>query len=553
MQNKTLLFLAALFMLVAVSCNKAGKTGLLVPKDAGIVVYVNTASLNKKLSWDEIKQTSWFKEAAAESKDSFATKLMNDPSASGVDMEGGLVFFFKKQGRGGYASFQGKLKDAAKFEAMLKQAKNTTATAQKSGDFSYLQLDNDAIVTWTSSRFVFIGGANMPNPMNPMDRGGSMDREKFPVDSLIVFAKNTYTLKGDDLLDSDSKFASLIKSDGDMHFWMSSEKLYDGLYGGMMSMMKLNTLLQGNISTATLNFDNGKITVDGKQYYGKELAKVLDKYPAKEPGKDVVSRLPSGDVILAGVYSMSMESLVEIVRLIGADGLANMALGQKGLSLSDIAKAFKGQMAFAVTDFTVTQHTDTLFNEGKPAPYTTQKSEPNYVFGLALGDAAAFEKLNSAFMSEFGKDKPSNIIIKNDKSWLVVSNTDAAISSFQAGNNKPAYADKISGHGFGFYVNLQKLITSYKASETRDSVAMAIMDLSSATWQDGTAYADYKSGTTSYKMEINMVDKNTNSLKQLNKYADQVHQLRPKRHTIEEIHVDSLMPPAVDILPAPVK
>src|SRR6218665_155429 len=107
MRNKFLLLLSATCILMILSCNKGGKSGLLVPKDAIFVMHINTSSLSSKLSWDELKQSRWFNKMATEKTDSFSKKLMEDPEASGVDLKGaGLTFFIKKQGNGGYGSFQ---------------------------------------------------------------------------------------------------------------------------------------------------------------------------------------------------------------------------------------------------------------------------------------------------------------------------------------------------------------------------------------------------------------------------------------------------------------
>ena len=45
-----LLTLSSSVLLLAVSCKKGDKTGLLVPEDAGVVVHINSASLSSKLS-----------------------------------------------------------------------------------------------------------------------------------------------------------------------------------------------------------------------------------------------------------------------------------------------------------------------------------------------------------------------------------------------------------------------------------------------------------------------------------------------------------------------
>lgn len=516
-RNPLLLAIAVTVTLFAVSCKKGGKTGLLVPKEASVVFYFNSGSLSSKLSWEEIKKSEWFKEAHREAPDSFARKILEDPSASGVDTDKGFCFFLVGRGRGGYASFQGDIKDKTAFEEMVKHADKTSATPEKAGDLSILRL-HDAVLSWNKSKFVFIADA-------PFNAAGTGTR-RFPEDSLVAFAKSIYKLKGKDLLDSDSKFADLIQSKGDLHLWFSVGGMYNNMPMGMMDMLKLNILMEGNVSTGTLSFDDGKVTLSGKQYYGKELTKLLNKYSAKGAGDELISRLPNSDVLAAGVYSYPVGAITEMIKLIGADGIANSFLGQKGISLDDIGKAFKGDLAFAVSD--VAQKTDTVKYEGydgQTSSYTTTKSEPQYVFGMAIDDQKSFDKIYNVFSEEINK-VPANVAdIKTEKGWLMISNTPALSSGFLAGNNKPAYADKISGHTLGVFFNLQKFMTLL-GSEMRDSTSSKVLQLSKETWQDVTMYADYKSGTGTYQFDLNLINKGTNSLKQINQYADKIVAIR---------------------------
>lgn len=530
-RNPLLLALAVTVTLFAVSCKKGGKTGLLVPKEAAFVMYFNSGSLSSKLSWNEIKQSEWFKEAQKEATDSFARKVLNDPAVSGVDTEKGFCFFVAPRGRGGYATFQGGIKDLAAFEAMLKSSTETSGAPVKSGDLNVLTVNgNSAVLTWNKSTFIFVADA----PINTSGMGN-----KFPSDSLILFAKNTYALKGKALLDEDSKFADLIESKGDVHMWYNAGNLYNSMSMGMMDMLKLSTLTEGNIGTGTLSFDDGKISFIGKQYYGKELTKLFDKYSSKGASKELAGRLPGGEVMVAGVYSYPMGALTDMVKLIGADGIANIFLGQKGITIEDIGRAFKGEMAFAVTD--VKTRVDTVKYDGydgKPSSYTTNKKEPSYVFGMAIDDQKSFDKLYNVFGEELNK-VPANVAsVKAEKGWLMVSNSPDLYAGFLAGNNKPAYADKISGHMLGVFVNLQKILGSAQA-ETQDSTSIKVMEVSKATWQDVIASGDYKGGSSSFQVDVNMMDKSMNSLKQLNRYADQLSAIRKAQRAMYDTSADT--------------
>ena len=97
MQRKALFpLLIAAMMVMIYSCGRSDKSGIAIPKDASVVVHINASSLSKKLPWEEIRQTNWFKEAYAEAKDTLAKKMMDDPQSSGINTEADLIFFVKK-------------------------------------------------------------------------------------------------------------------------------------------------------------------------------------------------------------------------------------------------------------------------------------------------------------------------------------------------------------------------------------------------------------------------------------------------------------------------
>src|SRR5258706_12441782 len=111
MKQRSVLVLSAVALLLASCSNKGGKSGLMVPKDAAFVLHINSASLSSKISWNEIKQTSWFTEMRTQtaSSASLAQKLFDVPSNSGVDTKKDFVMYVRKQGRGSYVLLEGSL------------------------------------------------------------------------------------------------------------------------------------------------------------------------------------------------------------------------------------------------------------------------------------------------------------------------------------------------------------------------------------------------------------------------------------------------------------
>ena len=62
-----LLPLIFIFSLLIISCSKKNDQAKMIPKEAAIVIELNTKSLLSKLSWDEIKKSYWYNQLLADS------------------------------------------------------------------------------------------------------------------------------------------------------------------------------------------------------------------------------------------------------------------------------------------------------------------------------------------------------------------------------------------------------------------------------------------------------------------------------------------------------
>ena len=523
MKRTPVFCLLAAFVLLLASCKNGNKADLFIPKEAAFVFHVNTSSLSSKLSWDEIKKTAWFQDAYKDaSKDSFAKKLLDNPDASGVDVKSDFVFFVNKRGRGGYSVFEGSVKDAAAFEALVKKM-SKQQQVQKDGDWNIVVGNDNNVAIWNNSKFAVLN--DMPiSGMNPMKGGGMNETVRFGADSLKLFAKQVVTLSGDASLYDDDRFADVMKENGDMHLWINSGVLYSDM-AGMLSMMKVGSLLEGNISAGTISFEDGKISGKMKQFFGEDMQKAMDKWKFKNVDASVFNRIPSQDVV--GVLAMNMdpEGLREFIKALGVDGFANMALSKMEMTLDEVLSATKGQFLFAVSDLKMKDTTYTFpTEEGEtPQSFTSRQPDMNFLFATSVNNKASFDKVMKTFTREMGK-APFAYQLNND--WFVAGNKPESVNAFAAGNtnSKKAFTDKISGHPFGFYLDIQRIL---KTDFGGDASAKAFLAESAAIWKDVTMIAnEYKNGIATSELEINMVDTKTNSLKQLNQYIERMNAAR---------------------------
>ena len=513
-------------LVTAASCKQTDKVGKLVPADAGVVIHVNGNTLSEKLSWQEIRNTDWFKDMYTEGGDSVAKKLMDDPESSGIDTKSDLIFFTKQQGSGGYFAFTGTVKDAKAFEAFNKNISKENST--KADGYTSIAFGKEGVVTWNDNRFIYITNApaSGPSRMNvDYDQDEPVYPSSFSSDSLRFFAKQLFELDGDNSLGRDDKFTDMIKENGDMHFYVNYGQFYGKMMGGMMSMMKMNVLWDGNIAAATINFDDGKITMKSKQYYGKELSDLLDKYESKKIDKAILNRIPSKDVVAVFAMNYPPQGIKEFTRLIGVDGLVNGFLGEVNYSIEEFQKANKGDLLIAISDFSAAKREST-----QPGADTIGQSANipmKVLFATSINDKAAFDKLITTLKSE--KDKMGEIpsipsfAYSLNNNWFAASNSQEYVNQFLAGgdNNHP-FADRLSGHSYGGYMDIQKLLKGMQ-SWSNDTSRSSALAASVAMWQDAWFTAgEYKNGSISSEGVINLVDKKTNSLKQLNQYINTV-------------------------------
>lgn len=529
--KRTSILVTATIAIFFVSCQNA-VTGLPIPKDAAIVVHINGYSLNSKLSWKEIQADQWFKDEQAKEDDSLTKKLMDDPESSGVNIKSDFAFFLKKEGRSGYMAFEGNLKDAAAFEATVKKIHHN-ANIQKDGDLNYMKAEGTDLLSWTNSKFILL--SDVPMNQRSLDSNGDYEKSRFHQDSLLVFAKDLLSLSKSNSLESDDRFTSLIKENGDLHFWMNMEQYMSSMQNAMgnnpiVSMMQNmgGNMFRGTVSTGTLSFDDGKVSVKTKKYLSDEMKNIMNKYKFQNVTEDEVNRIPSGNVDAAFVLNYPPDASKEFLKTMGVDGFINGMLGKFNTNLDELISATKGQFILSVSDFNFNkiQKTNTEGNEGA-MNFPFMKPDVNVLVGISINNKASFDKLINIAHEQI-KDSGlwNKIHFKTTNDWFAASNSSDEVDQFLAGNNKQPFASKITGHPFGAYIDLQKLIGGFH------SLANAVNVDSSATniWQDVVATGgDYNNGIVTGEFTVNLVDKNTNSLKQINQAIDKMYQSQQKK------------------------
>lgn len=531
MQKNSLLKLIVFcaIILVLVSCSKSNTQGRFIPKEAAAVIMMDGKSLTAKLSWDEIKQNPLFKEVYGDSSLPPAIKsLLENPTSAGIDPQTDLLFFTIKDSLGGYFAFEGTVKDAAAFKAFNQKVTENGSESEK-GDIQFIS-KAPVCVGFTKDKFIYVINAPQMAQMDDLSRRimrDSIDMPAISARDISLTCQSIFDLSESSSLAKNEHFTSLTKESGDMHFWINFEEI--GRTTGStnaLAMLNMDRFNKGNVTTGTINFEDGKMDIKVKSYASDDLMKIFKKYSGGKINEDMVKRLPGKDMMVVMALNFKPEGLMELIKLTGFDGLVNIGLKQLGFTIEDFVKANKGDVVVGFADLTMkTDAVSLMPNNGDPNFPTKQTPDFNFVFSASIGDKDAFNKLIEAGkkMSASAMDENGNpkLSYNSNGTYFALGNSKENVEKYLASSsNNFDFLNKMSGEPFGGYLNIQALLKSFGSLAQKDSAAKVAYDANLSMW-DNIVWkgGNYNDGGITQNIEVNLVDKTTNSLKQFNNYA----------------------------------
>jgi len=524
------LAIAAAALLFA-SCNKTNTQGRYIPATAAIAVHINGKSLSDKLPWSEIKNNPLFKDAYADSNMTASVKkLLDNPDNSGIDTKNDLEFFIQKDSIGGYAAFEGSIKDEAAFKTFVTEMTENGTATEKDG-VNYISRF-PVCVGWTKEKFVCVMDAPGLGKMDALSRrmiNDSIDISNHQSRDISATCKAVFALEESKSLGKEKKFSKLLAEKGDVHFWMNSEELNKGIeLPAAMAMFNFDKLYKGSITTATFNFDNGKITADAHSYAGEELTKLFKKYSGGNVNEDMLKRMPGKDVMALIALNFKPEGLRDFLKLTNLDGIINIGAATLGFTLEDFVKANKGDIMLGFSDLKLVADTSTHApaenGEGEFIAPQMPKPTFNFIFAASVGDKDAFNKLIATGKKLTGTFVNSGALpfaYSSNATYFALGNSQANTDQYLAGvnSNNAELVNQLKGEPMAAYFNLQSIIKVFGNEAAKDSSARIVYDASLKLWDNiKVKGGNFSDDAMQQHIEVNLVDKNTNSLKQLNQY-----------------------------------
>jgi len=570
--KKNPLYLGVLLTALVLLASCSSKPDAPIPTDAAFVMHIDGNSISNKLPWSEIKKSAWFQLASENAEgDSLFTVILNDPAQSGLDLSGNGWAFVANRSKGAYSAFIWDLEDAKKFEALLKKSA-PDAKIESKGSNRYVA-ENSMVLVWNDKKIMVLGDASGFNrDLNGLtgdesetppgsegtegDEIPDISEEPFSLkkEDLIQVAEEIQGLKSGQKLSNDDKFADLIKTKGDVHFWFNAGKMYGNtLAGSLLSLSKLSTLLEGNIGTATVSFNAGAIDIESKNYVGKELEALYKKYQAANFNETALTNIPAGNMNMAFIMNYPPEGLKALLSLFGVDGLVNTFMQEAGFSVDEFIKANGGNLFFTLSDFQFKKVTKTFEGfEGELNTYEDSEPSGKLLFGAEVKERNAFQKMmdvakkllttKGGMREEELKKVPYQLTDK----WFLSGNDSAQMKNYGAKKTDHAFLDKIKGHPLGLYVNLSSFIKGAESEIGADVTSKGVYDLSVKFWKEIVMTGgEFKKGGSVSTIRLTLGEANTNSLKSLNQYFGQIAQLSKEQEALREKEwesVDSTIP-----------
>jgi hypothetical protein len=270
---------------------------------------------------------------------------------------------------------------------------------------------------------------------------------------------------------------------------------------------------------------------------------ILKKYAQGGINGEMIKNIPSANVLGIISFHIKPEGIAEMIKLTGMDGMINMMLTPQGFSMDDFVKATNGDFMVVFTDL---NYSDGM---SAKAPFTV-------LFATGIGDKTSFNKLLDAGLKlkpDMNKDSSGIAYAKNDKYFVVGNNLQAVNKYIAGGNSTYSFSDKLKDHPFGMFVDLSKILTSINTGHApKDTADMAMLNASVKVWDNvymegGDVNDNVATGT----MEVNFIDKKTNSLKQLNSYVNQMSAYVKERKKKNEESMSGMDSTTIAMPPAP--
>jgi hypothetical protein len=550
--------LAAVVTIAVSSCNKMPDHARYIPKDASMVVGINTKELGKKVAWSAITGDKRLKELRDKRPEAGAILALGEAGIkgmsttylyvkpdSGTDERSTMTVLIPLDNAGKWENYvkqnfpgaemtivNGRKRTVLKegvvagwddeLLVIKSQYKTTVRHIDTAVTDTSLLVQAPVVDTTTGQAMVMDSVQNVPPPIPEPDRK----------EMLFADLERTFTSEINAPLIKDERFKKLESKGYDVTVWVNNESVMteatSGLGGNAQGITLSPRMWTGTAVTMGLEFEKGKLEGDILAYSPEDMNEPSQKLLGASVDKELVGQLPAQGADMIMALNVSPAGMKEILGKMGVLGLANMLLFNEGLSIEDMLAAFTGDIGVTMSESNISYRNsantaiDTMRQDT-----VAQRHNSNSLYCLKIANRQQLDKMIAYAMGKqmlipvaanryrLGTD--STFFTVTDK-YLVVTTRLATAETFVSGGYKGeevpnGVKDKTGNNPVAVFVDLKRILNAAQAAPNVSSSGKQHMAEAANSVDNLSIWGGrYKNGAFVFDLVLTCQDKNENSL-----------------------------------------
>jgi len=540
------------------ACNRIPDHAKYIPKDAVAVVGIDIKALTKKVAWSAISGSKLFQDMQKSLQGKTGDKTFED---AGIDVMNTMYVYMMGTSNNTKATrITGlvPIADVAKFENFIK-GNFPGRPVNQQGKIKTVVLENGMCLGWNDKLLMLMSSNRIMGDEDFADTTAGGHTKQLNETQPAAEMEAAFNMSSENSVVNNDRYAALEHEHHDMFLWVNYEQLMNkytgqGMSGMMGGLALTNSLWKNTALAAGFDFEKGKIASDMHYYVSDELHSIGKELGATNADKEMINKLPAKNLDMFFAYHLSTKGMRDLLEKMGALGFANVALSAQNMDADYILDAFTGDMALSLNDFKVKMETpvdDTVLG-GTASPYKATTRMVNFVYVLKINKKQNFDKLLSLgkdMIHPLGKDAyyfsyyfDSLYMVCNDQYAVISNKPENATAYLQNKGNTIAGAETAYGHPVGIYMDFQQMMSAIDPAMVGSSASDSNMLAESRKLFKNLLFsgAEFKKDNFEYHMELNLINKEENSLVQLMDFAVKISAGKEQKTppaTLDSLHI----------------
>jgi hypothetical protein len=309
MKPKLTFLLALLAGCGSIAFSQTNPLANYLPPNTNMVISINPVRLVAKLSPEAFKQSVLYQELMKK-PESPIHAIIADPASSGIDLATGLLVFTaaspEESGFKSRMNLIGRISNREAFEALITKMVPGEKVLTYGTDKLVFN-DASGAFAWNKNVFVLTSGSGNYSEYNdfPVNDTDVVDIEKWmnqykekSIKAIRELCFDLLTPKPQNGFAGNERFSAFLQTPADIKTWTSGNSESMGKmffpFGNLLSELQAYT---ASIKTSIINFEDGKIVVESRNYLQGEIAELYKKYTPGPVNLDLLKRLPKGKLL----------------------------------------------------------------------------------------------------------------------------------------------------------------------------------------------------------------------------------------------------------------